>query len=46
VETLEAAFRSAAAYRTATSRCLKPWFVINVKRGRVSYFYFSLKYVD
>ena len=24
----------------------KPWFVINVKRARVTYFYFSLKYVD
>jgi hypothetical protein len=25
---------------------LKPWFFIDVKRGRVAGFYFALKYVD
>jgi hypothetical protein len=25
---------------------LKPWFFINVNRGRISSFYFALKFVD
>jgi hypothetical protein len=38
--------RGARSLPATGDNFLKPWFFIDVRRGRVSGFYFALKFVD